>query len=236
MITFDDAYPDVAEHVAPLASRLGVPVTVFVPTAFPDSDRAFWWDRLYAAVHGADGSVKTPFGTLRLDSGEERASVLGSLHRRIRAMQSDEAMARVEATVEALGAPPMPPATLGWSDLESVQADGVTLAAHSRTHPLLDRIDSERLADEVGGSLTDLQQRLGHTLPAFAYPGGAVDETVIGAAAAAGVIAGFTTRRGINDLRRVDWLRLRRINVGPRATLPLLRAQLLARTAGVMAR
>lgn len=236
LVTFDDAYPDIAEHVTPLASRLGVPVAVFVPTAFPDSDRAFWWDRLYAAIHAGRGSISTPFGTLQLESSDERVAAFAALHRRIRALPDDEAMDRVGETVEALGAPPMPPATLGWSDLQSVRADGVTLAAHSRTHPLLDRIGPERLADEVGGSLGDLEQRLGPTLPAFAYPGGAYDETVVGALASAGVIAAFTTRRGINDLRRVDWLRLRRINVGPRATLPLLRAQLLARAALVMTR
>lgn len=236
LITFDDAYPDVAEHVAPLARRLGIPVAVFVPTAFPDSDRAFWWDRLSAAVHAARGSVTTPFGTLRLETAKDRVNAVGVLHQRIRALPADEAMTLVEDAVEALGSPEIPPATLGWSELRSVQSSGVTLAAHSRTHPLLDRICPDRLADEVGGSLSDLEQRLGPTLPAFAYPGGAFDETVVGALATAHVIAGFTTRRGINDLRRVDWLRLRRINVGPRATLPLLRAQLLARTAPVAAR
>ena len=37
----------------------------------------------------------------------------------------------------------------------------------------------------------------------------------------------FTTVRGLNDLRNADPLRLRRINVGQRASLALLRSQLL---------
>jgi len=43
----------------------------------------------------------------------------------------------------------------------------------------------------------------------------------------AGFALAFTTARGINDLRAADRLRLRRINLGRRATLALMRAQLL---------
>jgi hypothetical protein len=45
----------------------------------------------------------------------------------------------------------------------------------------------------------------------------------------------MTTERGGNDLRRVDRLRLRRINVGGRSSWPLVRAQ-LAWAAGLDAR
>jgi len=37
----------------------------------------------------------------------------------------------------------------------------------------------------------------------------------------------FTTSRGINPIRYADLLKLRRINVGGKTTLPILRAQLL---------
>jgi hypothetical protein len=38
----------------------------------------------------------------------------------------------------------------------------------------------------------------------------------------------FTTQRGCNDLRDCCWLQLRRINVGVRTTVPVLRTQLLS--------
>jgi hypothetical protein len=49
--------------------------------------------------------------------------------------------------------------------------------------------------------------------------------------AAAGYEIGFTTRRGVNDLRHVDWHQLDRVNVGPRTTTAVLRAQLAPRVA-----
>ena len=54
LVTFDDAYADFAEHVWPVMKQLGLPVTLFVPTAFPDHpERGFWWDRLYNALRCA---------------------------------------------------------------------------------------------------------------------------------------------------------------------------------------
>ena len=55
-MTFDDAYCDFADHAWPVFRRLGVPVTLFVATEYPDHpDRAYWWDRLHAGLSVADG-------------------------------------------------------------------------------------------------------------------------------------------------------------------------------------
>jgi Polysaccharide deacetylase len=67
LVTFDDAYADFRERAWPVLRRHAVPVTLFVPTAFPGRPGAiFWWDRLYAAVAGARGSLDTEAGNFRL--------------------------------------------------------------------------------------------------------------------------------------------------------------------------
>lgn len=43
-ITFDDAHRSVMEVAYPIMLRLGIPGTVFVPTAFPDSGRPLEWE------------------------------------------------------------------------------------------------------------------------------------------------------------------------------------------------
>ena len=64
---------------------------------------------------------------------------------------------------------------------------------------------------------------------------GAHGGSAVVAARQAGMELAMTTDRGGNDLRRADPLRLRRINVGGRASVPLVRAQ-LAWAAGLDAR
>jgi peptidoglycan/xylan/chitin deacetylase (PgdA/CDA1 family) len=43
VVTFDDAFRSVLDHAFPILERAGVPGTVFVPTAFPDSGRPLHW-------------------------------------------------------------------------------------------------------------------------------------------------------------------------------------------------
>jgi glycosyltransferase involved in cell wall biosynthesis/peptidoglycan/xylan/chitin deacetylase (PgdA/CDA1 family) len=210
LVTFDDAYADFAEHAWPALRRHGVPVTLFVPTAFPgDPDARFWWDRLHAALAGDDERYR-------------------ALRERVKALPHDEAMALVEEVV-ASGAGTVPSAAvLGWDELRALAAQGVTLAPHSRTHPLLDRLPEERLAGEVAGSLADLRAQVGAVAPAFAYPAGGVSAAARAAVRDAGIELAFATTRGVADLDRHDPLALPRLNVGRRTSPALLRAVLSA--------
>lgn len=51
-VTFDDAYRSIYERARPILERLGVPGTVFVPTAFPDSRAPMRWAGIDAFAHG----------------------------------------------------------------------------------------------------------------------------------------------------------------------------------------
>ena len=51
LITFDDAYTDFAEHAWPTLLEYEIPAVLFVPTAYPDSQQVFWWDRLQQVAH-----------------------------------------------------------------------------------------------------------------------------------------------------------------------------------------
>ena len=65
---------------------------------------------------------------------------------------------------------------LDWPDLRHLQDEGVTLGAHSRTHPDLRQLDEQGLRDEVVGSLDDVEHHTGRRPEAFAFPYGFVNE------------------------------------------------------------
>lgn len=52
-VTFDDGYLDNLVEAKPVLDRLGVPATVFVPTAVIGRNAPSWWDELEAMVFGA---------------------------------------------------------------------------------------------------------------------------------------------------------------------------------------
>jgi peptidoglycan/xylan/chitin deacetylase (PgdA/CDA1 family) len=236
LLTFDDAYADFAEHAWPILSELGLPATVFVPTAIPDRPRlAFWWDRLFRAIEGSDRAAceSTPLGRLELRDSASRRRAFRRLRDLIESLPHDRAMQLVDDISRELGESPAPNPVLGWDALRSLARAGVTLCSHTRTHPKLDRIPTALIRREVAGSLADLQREIGNVLPVFAYPEGRFGKDAVHVVAKEGVELAFTTDRGLNHMASAHPLLLRRIPVWPRATDPVLRAQLMGWTVGL---
>lgn len=230
MVTFDDAYRNFAEHAWPILKRHQVPVTLFVPTAYPDHpERTFWWDRLHQAVAKIEGQevILTPVGSLPAATAGQRANTYRLLRDYVKTLPHKTAMAWVEDFCNQLKLPSVENPVLSWDALRQLAQEGVTLGAHTRSHPLLNRITLPEVEAEVQGSLEDLQREIGVVAPIFSYPSGGFDEQVIQVMKASGIALAFTTDNGINDLRKIDWLRIRRVNISQRAPLAVLRARLL---------
>lgn len=232
-ITFDDAYRDFEVIAWPILKQYRLPVTLFVPTAFPDHpERHFWWDRLFNAVHNASvDDLNTPIGRLPVSTTTQRDQTYKVLKNYLKGLPHDLAMAAVDRICSEDGLFPQANHILGWAALRKLADEGVTLGAHSRNHPIMNQLTPENVHNEVMGSLTDLTRELGFSPVTFAYPSGIYNKDVVKAVERAGFKLAFTTERGINEINHADRLRLQRINIGSRTTLPVLRAQLLSRSA-----
>lgn len=230
LVTFDDAYRDFALHAWPVLRRRGVPVVLFVPTAFPDHpERVFWWDRLEHAISRCARRVPwvTECGRFRMRTSAQRAATYRALRDRAKTLHPAQVSVWVDELVAGLHAPPLASQVLGWDELRELARDGVTLGAHSRTHPDLSQLTREEVEAEVAGSLDDLRHRIGEVASVFAYPDGRTSPEVAAVVRACGISLAFSTVPGTNVLPHASRWTLRRINVGPAATVAVLRAQLL---------
>lgn len=61
---------------------------------------------------------------------------------------------------------------LSWAQLSELSAAGVEVAAHTHSHPQLDRISTAQLHAELGDSRRLLEDRLGRPVHSLAYPYG----------------------------------------------------------------
>jgi peptidoglycan/xylan/chitin deacetylase (PgdA/CDA1 family) len=208
--------------------RYGVPVTLFVPTAYPDRpERRFWWDRLHVALTSTgEPSVHVGARTLRLGSPQDRQAAFVLLRSLILKLPHHGAMDLVERVIGQLGDSSTPNGVLAWADLRRLAEEGVTLAAHSQLHPRLDRLPQHELDAEILGSYEELRAHVPDAQPVFAYPGGHYDHVALAAVRRSEFEIAFTTERRAAQLGRADWLRLPRINVGQRTGMGALRAQL----------
>jgi peptidoglycan/xylan/chitin deacetylase (PgdA/CDA1 family) len=177
-ITFDDAYVGAVELALPELVRRGLPATVFVTAGRLGS--TFWWDR-YAGPDGLEDSL--------------RAECLGRFG-------GDEARIGERATQASWPAADLPPRLRSATEDElraAARLPGVTLGAHTWTHPSLPACDGERLRDELVRPLDWLLQRFGNTIPWLAYPYGHADARIAAAAAAAGYAGAFLVSGGYLD-------------------------------------
>ena len=140
LLTFDDAYADVACYALPVLKRYGFTGLVFVVTSLIGQTNK--WD-------------------------------------------------------EAAGYPSL--AMMTAEQIRYWAQQGIEFGAHTRTHPDLTRVSSQRLEEEIAGSGKDLEELLQTPITSFAYPYGSFNE-------AAREVAGrvydlsFTTEEGINTL------------------------------------
>jgi peptidoglycan/xylan/chitin deacetylase (PgdA/CDA1 family) len=230
LITFDDGYTDFAEIAWPVMRRHGLAATLFVATAYPDNpELSFWWDRVHQAVNAVQGktaSIASPIGPLPVQTSDECVASVRRLTQYVKSLPHHEAMHAVDELCESLDARPAGNEVLGWDELRRLAAEGVTLGAHTRTHPLMNRMSLDEAHDEAVGSLFDIATKVGGP-PILAYPAGGSTNEVARMLEKAGFRLAFTTQRGINDMRTADRLLLKRINVGRGTSAALLGAQML---------
>jgi peptidoglycan/xylan/chitin deacetylase (PgdA/CDA1 family) len=229
-VTFDDAYRDFALYAWPILQRHAVPVTLFVPTAYPDRpDREFWWDRVYRACMGAAASelVDPALGRLPLGDATERAATCAAVQGRVKTMPHEAGMQVVDRVCAALGVPPNPESpVLGWEELRRLRAEGVLVASHSEWHPLFTRISPERARRELQESQRALRDACGEAPPIFAYPSGAFDASRAQIVGECGFTVALTQVPGPNRLPGQEPLMLRRFNITQRSDVRRLSLRL----------
>ena len=231
LITFDDAYADFADIPFPILRRFRLPATLFVPTAYPDHpELAFWWDRLYQAVRRTRRTelCDLPIGVLPLKTLGEKRRSLRVLQNYVTTLPHVEGMRLVDSICARLVEAPLNSGSvLSWDQLRRLAKEGVTLGSHTRTHPIMTQMSSAQIREEVKGSQQDLKKQIGFVLPIFCYPNGNHSDTVTDILREEGIRLAFTTIAGKNELQSADLLRLTRIGISPRTSLPVFRLRLL---------
>lgn len=203
-LTFDDGYRDFYDHAFPILARKGVPAAVFVITGLIGTAVAPLHDRLYASLgawwqrHKGAGLAAVLAGNPEIGqgSGTPRGGDLYGVFRSLLTGVDRDGLERLLAALEAeVGPPDLRDrcALMDWEMLAGVQAAGIAVGSHTRTHALLPNERPPRVRDEVQGSLRELERRLGPGPRFFSYPDGRFHAASVRAVAAAGYRRAFTT-------------------------------------------
>ena len=228
-ITVDDGYRDFHELAYPIFAARRLPVTVYLVTEFMDGTLWLWPDQLrYLVENSGSRSLETslPSGeriALKLETaaGREHAlAVLSEAAKRMPDAQKRRLLDELPAMLD-VHLPTEPPAEyapLTWQCVKQMSSDGIEFGAHTRTHPILSRVESETaLRDEIEGSKRRIEAEIGRPVRHFCYPNGKpedIDMRTVESVQRAGFETAVVTEEGFN-FAGADPFRLKRIPADP---------------------
>jgi peptidoglycan/xylan/chitin deacetylase (PgdA/CDA1 family) len=109
------------------------------------------------------------------------------------------------------------PGFLNVGEVRRLDAAGMDVGAHTRTHVPLAALSASEVEEQVAGSRRDLEGALGHPVQWFAYPFGSYDASVVAELRRAGFVLAVTTGAGTSESALAP-LTMPRIHVGRAAT------------------
>lgn len=209
VVTFDDGYRDNLELAKPLLERYEIPATVFVVSAYVDSNRDFWWDRLGQICLEATGlptkgelalGVEQVKWNLARKNGRQnlvtsRRALYMSLWAKLKELTEGQRLEALEtlASVAGVDAPSVP-TTLSAADLARLGEGGlVEIGAHTRTHDSLASLPSAAQFEQMRSSKVELEALLGRSVDSISYPYGETADDTADLAERAGFACALTS-------------------------------------------
>jgi peptidoglycan/xylan/chitin deacetylase (PgdA/CDA1 family) len=174
-ITFDDGYADNYTIALPILQRLQLPATFFIATGFLDGGRMFN-DTVIETVRHADGQEmdlsSLDLGRHSIATLDARRAAIVSILARLKYLEPGRRSKAANAVAETARVVPRSDLMLNTVQLKGLSAGGMTIGAHTVSHPILSRVDEKRALHEMGASKERLEFVTGERITLFAYPNG----------------------------------------------------------------
>ncbi|MCV9939099.1 polysaccharide deacetylase family protein [Boseaceae bacterium BT-24-1] len=205
-LTFDDGYRDNLDHAWPVLAKHEAPWTLYVVRGFAERTARLWWLELEEAIRALPRiALDLPDGRFDVPAGSdiEKQKAFDQLYWRLRKGPEAILLSTISGLAGEAGidsAALVERECLPAETLRSLAgAPGVTIGAHTLSHPMLAKHPQEAARREIIESKAWLEAALGIPIRHFAYPVG--DPTSAGPrefalAKEAGFASAVTTRPG----------------------------------------
>jgi peptidoglycan/xylan/chitin deacetylase (PgdA/CDA1 family) len=243
LVTFDDGYRDNFEVAVPILREQNVPATFFLPTAFLESPRLPWWDRVAYVIkqtHQRRLDLKRspnqsqPSLSIDLEAMPRSTAILAIIRAFLDNTIADEPWfldqlsARAEVPID--GESLARALFTNWDQMRQVVDfdSTLTIGSHGHSHQKLAGLDEASQRHELTESKRILESRLGREVAALAYPygwSGAYTPQTKALAAETGYRLAFASIEGVNRSDTLDPYDIRRLGVGSGDSAALLRAR-----------
>ncbi len=180
VFTFDDGYRDNLEHAYPLFKKRNLPMTIYVPTDYPDGKGELWWLALEQIVARADHGIELcrnrELWQLPTGTAAEKQRSFEQIYWWLRSL--DEARQRQIVRILADRydidmAKDCRDLIMTWDEIRSLAADPlVTIGAHTKGHYAIAKLTEESALEEMAGSADRIEDEIGARPQHFSFPYG----------------------------------------------------------------
>jgi Predicted xylanase/chitin deacetylase len=177
IITFDDGFRDNYLNAFPILKKYKLKATIYVCSGTVDNGKRLWFDRI-SLILNSSKVRRFSFNGEDFDFAPDGFSV----HYRIHEMMKDYSPEQVNKSIEELAASVRVDESslesiegsgmLSWDELRRMQESGITIGAHTVSHPILSHLDDDVLEYEMLMCQRVLENNLGRSVRHFSYPNG----------------------------------------------------------------
>jgi len=175
-ITFDDGFADNHDVALPILSHYGTPATFYIIVNAAESGIPPWYCRFTFAFdkttvpewkHPVNGCV------FQLANPDDRKAALSAAWD-LGAAQTGEAQELLVREIEnSLQVEPLDARSglmMDWEQVRAMKKAGHTIGAHTLSHPNLAHVTQKQAEEEIVGSKTRLEEKVGGPVLHFSYP------------------------------------------------------------------
>lgn len=184
VLTFDDGYWDNLLYAYPICKRLGVPMNIYVTTAFPDFTAVLWWyllEDLLVKQERVEFSYQNRLHSFSLKTLAEKNGAFTDIRRKILNANSQEYPLLLDAIFKPYGlslTAKVRELALSWPDIMTLSEDPlVTIGAHTKNHFSLAQLSENDAFGEILLGKKILERKLSKPIHHFAYPYGTAKDT-----------------------------------------------------------
>ncbi len=195
VVTFDDGYANNYTQAYPILKKFEIPATIFLVTDHINTDKVFWYDKLYAAMKNAS------FGEKYI------ADKIGMFKR----FHPHEIEVRVDNFLFELGIDMPEYAKKEWysnlsiEQVREMNSSGlVDFGSHTHRHELLTNMDLNDVEFSLKTSMRLMDEMIPDNLPIICYPNGWYNEDIHKLAAKIGYIAGIRADHSSNGFWKYE--------------------------------
>ena len=183
MVTFDDGYRDNFELAWPVLKSHGVPGVFFITTSFLDDGPLGWWDEVSWMVRSSTHDTIDATAWCGEQIAVDRPACDVAIQKLVRIMYMSDAERSAEFLsflADQTGSGRVPKTLtedlwMTWDHVREMRRSGMSIGAHTVTHPVLATRTAEQQSFEICESKLRLEQELGEPVTALSYPVGRRD-------------------------------------------------------------